>query len=52
MDSYFPFDHTHTNTAGAFQMAQAFLSGLKCPAAEGALAEYINSVGEGVDASC
>jgi rhamnogalacturonan acetylesterase len=52
VDSYFPFEHTHTNTAGAIQVAQAFLSGLRCPAAQGALVEYINSVGEDAVARC
>jgi len=42
----------HTNTAGAMQVAQEFISGLKCPAAQGALAEYISLVGESIDVSC
>ncbi|KAF9520597.1 carbohydrate esterase family 12 protein [Hydnum rufescens UP504] len=51
-ESYFPRDHTHTNSAGAIQVAQAFISGLKCPSAEGALALYINSVGQELGARC
>ncbi|KAF8597166.1 putative rhamnogalacturonan acetyl esterase [Ceratobasidium sp. AG-I] len=51
-ESYFPIDHTHTNTAGADQVAWAFLSGLKCPAAAGALSGYVNSVGQGAGARC
>jgi rhamnogalacturonan acetylesterase len=52
VDSYYPYDHTHTNTAGAIQVASAFLSGLKCSAAQGVLAEYINMVGENAAARC
>lgn len=42
----------HTNTAGANSVAWAFLSGLKCAAADGALAAYVNSAGEGAGARC
>lgn len=28
VDSYYPKDHTHTNTDGAITVAQAFISGL------------------------
>ncbi|CAE6419351.1 unnamed protein product [Rhizoctonia solani] len=51
-ESYFPQDHTHTNDAGANQVAWAFLSGLKCPAAAGVLSQYVNSVGQGAGARC
>ncbi|KAG8705308.1 hypothetical protein FRC11_009134 [Ceratobasidium sp. 423] len=51
-ESYFPNDHTHTNDAGANQVAWAFLSGLKCPAAAGALKQYVNEVGQGAGARC
>ncbi|CAE6454473.1 Rhamnogalacturonan acetylesterase OS=Aspergillus aculeatus GN=rha1 PE=1 SV=1 [Rhizoctonia solani AG-1 IB] len=51
-ESYFPQDHTHTNDAGANQVAWSFLSGLKCPAAAGALSQYVNSVGQGAGARC
>ncbi|CAE6527580.1 unnamed protein product [Rhizoctonia solani] len=51
-ESYFPLDHTHTNDAGANQVAWAFLSGLKCTAAAGALSQYVNSVGQGAGARC
>ncbi|CAE6449025.1 unnamed protein product [Rhizoctonia solani] len=51
-ESYFPQDHTHTNDAGADQVAWAFLSGLKCSAAAGVLSQYVNSVGQGAGARC
>ncbi|EUC62809.1 GDSL-like lipase/acylhydrolase [Rhizoctonia solani AG-3 Rhs1AP] len=51
-ESYFPLDHTHTNDAGADQVAWAFLSGLKCTAAAGVLSQYVNSVGQGAGARC
>ncbi|KAG8741254.1 hypothetical protein FRC10_003134 [Ceratobasidium sp. 414] len=51
-EAYFPIDHTHTNEAGANQVAWAFLSGLKCPAASGVLSGYVNSVGQGAGARC
>ncbi|CAE6500656.1 unnamed protein product [Rhizoctonia solani] len=51
-ESYFPQDHTHTNDAGTNQVAWAFLSGLKCPAAAGVLSQYVNSVGQGAGARC
>ncbi|KAB5588828.1 GDSL-like lipase/acylhydrolase [Ceratobasidium theobromae] len=51
-ESYFPIDHTHTNDAGANQVAWAFLSGLRCPAASGVLSGYVNSVGQGAGARC
>ncbi|CAE6498588.1 unnamed protein product [Rhizoctonia solani] len=51
-ESYFPQDHTHTNDAGANQVAWAFLSGLKCTAAAGVLSQYVNSVGQGASAGC
>ncbi|KZP29794.1 carbohydrate esterase family 12 protein [Athelia psychrophila] len=53
VDAYYPLDqYLHTNTVGATQMAWAFLSGLKCSSAQGALASYVNSVGEGAGARC
>lgn len=52
VDSYYPFDHTHTNTEGANQVARAFLNGLKCSAAQGALAEYVLSVKADASTSC
>ena len=53
VNSYYPLDqYLHTNTAGATQMAWAFLSGLRCASADGVLASYINSVGEGAGARC
>lgn len=52
VDSYYPIDHTHTNIAGATEVAWAFLSGLKCTAADGVLAAYVNSAGEGAGARC
>ncbi|CAE6479165.1 unnamed protein product [Rhizoctonia solani] len=51
-ESYFPNDHTHTNDAGANQVAWAFLSGLKCSSAAGALGQYVHSVGQGAGARC
>ncbi|QRW19967.1 carbohydrate esterase family 12 protein [Rhizoctonia solani] len=51
-ESYFPNDHTHTNDAGANQVAWAFLSGLQCPAAAGVLKQYVNDVGKGAGARC
>ncbi|KAH8834780.1 putative rhamnogalacturonan acetyl esterase [Flagelloscypha sp. PMI_526] len=51
-EGYFPNDHTHTNDAGANQVAWAFLSGLKCTWAKGVLASYVNSVGQGAGARC
>ncbi|KAG9122419.1 hypothetical protein FRC07_001208 [Ceratobasidium sp. 392] len=51
-ESYFPIDHTHTNEAGANQVAWSFLSGLKCPAASGVLSGYVNSVGQGAGPRC
>ncbi|KAJ1302492.1 hypothetical protein OPQ81_002810 [Rhizoctonia solani] len=51
-ESYFPQDHTHTNDAGANQVAWSFLSGLKCPAAAGVLSQYVNSAGQGAGARC
>lgn len=51
-EGYYPIDHTHTNEAGANQMAWAFLSGLKCPSAQSALATYVNSAGQGAGARC
>ncbi|KEP47544.1 GDSL-like lipase/acylhydrolase [Rhizoctonia solani 123E] len=50
--SYFPFEHTHTNAAGAEQVAWAFLSGLKCAAAENILSEYVNLKGQSAGARC
>jgi hypothetical protein len=41
-----------TKQAGANQVAWAFLSGLKCPAASGVLSGYVNSVGQGAGARC
>jgi rhamnogalacturonan acetylesterase len=52
VDSYFPFEHTHTNTAGAIKVASAFVSRLECPAAQSALGGFVNSAGEGLSASC
>jgi len=52
VDGYFPVDHTHTNAAGATSVAWAFLSALKCTAAKGVLASYINSAGQGAGARC
>ena|ERR1700736_1502711 len=48
--SFYPFDHTHTNSAGAWQIALAFVSGLKCSAAHGVLAKYLNTAGDGSSA--
>lgn len=51
-ESYYPIDHTHTNTDGANQEAYAFLSGLKCPSALSALSAYVNTAGQGAGARC
>jgi len=51
VDSYYPFDHTHTNVAGAIQVAQAFLGGLSCSSAQGVLAEYVKA-GEATNTTC
>lgn len=52
VEGYFPFEHTHTNEAGANAVAWSFLSGLRCPAAKGALQNYVNAKGQGAGARC
>jgi rhamnogalacturonan acetylesterase len=50
VDSYFPFEHTHTDTAGAIEVASAFVSALKSSTAQSALAKYVNSAEKSVSA--
>jgi len=52
VDAYYPIDHTHTNTAGAIQVARALISGLKCASANSVLTAYFNSAGEAAAARC
>ncbi|KAG8850520.1 hypothetical protein FRB91_008999 [Serendipita sp. 411] len=51
-ESYFPKDHTHTNAAGAAQVAKAFIGGLKCSSAKGILANYFTSTSKAISAMC
>ncbi|KAF8596847.1 putative rhamnogalacturonan acetyl esterase [Ceratobasidium sp. AG-I] len=50
--SYFPKDHTHTNTAGALQVAKAFVGGIKCTSAAGVLSGYLNTIGKAIETMC
>lgn len=51
-ESYFPIDHTHTNEAGAAQVAKAFIGGLKCGDAKGVLNSYFTSAAAAISAYC
>ncbi|KIM23195.1 carbohydrate esterase family 12 protein [Serendipita vermifera MAFF 305830] len=51
-ESYFPNDHTHTNAAGAAQVAKAFIGGLKCSSAQNALKGYFTSTSTAISAYC
>ncbi|CAG7852861.1 Rhamnogalacturonan acetylesterase Short=RGAE; Flags: Precursor [Serendipita indica DSM 11827] len=51
-ESYFPKDHTHTNAAGATQVAIAFIGGLKCSSAKGVLSGYLTSSSAAITAKC
>ncbi|KAG8756168.1 hypothetical protein FRC14_003309 [Serendipita sp. 396] len=51
-ESYFPNDHTHTNAAGAVQVAKAFIGGLKCSGAWGILSGYFTSTSNAISAMC